>query len=76
MPLKLLPCPFCGGNAIYGYDRIDGDYSVYCKKCGAIVFSEEQTLEASEKLWNTRTKNTQGSEQVESQSAHNNSNPE
>ena len=34
---ELLPCPFCGGEAVPCYQRDDiGDWKVECKGCGAV----------------------------------------
>ena len=43
---KLLPCPFCGGEA-EAVHEIDGFWSVECTKCGALVDGIE--------VWNTRS---------------------
>lgn len=61
---ELLPCPFCGGNPIEDFEReeLGGDkvgriinWSVYCTKCYAGVFSCESQEDAQEK-WNRRVK--------------------
>jgi len=58
----LKPCPFCGGNPIEDFEReeLGGDkvgqiinWSVYCTKCYAEVFSCQSREDAQEK-WNRR----------------------
>ena len=57
MRYKLLPCPFCGGEAKImkaGYP-----HWVYCKDCGAKVHGgvvgEKEGEKASVEAWNRRT---------------------
>jgi Lar family restriction alleviation protein len=64
MKTKLLPCPFCGGDAelkdigregVYGHIE---DWCVACKKCGIHVYSPSErgktnTKDAA-KAWNRR----------------------
>ena len=58
---KLMPCPFCGGNASYVYDPFAVEdtmgrkwaYSVSCNWCAAstgLCYSRERSIEA----WNRR----------------------
>lgn len=47
---KLLPCPFCGGEARFSTE--DGNW-INCKSCGAETDYFEQREEAI-KAWNTR----------------------
>ena len=49
---KLLPCPFCGGNATIS--KYPGFYMARCLKCGVetnVFAMKEQAVDA----WNTRT---------------------
>ena len=59
---KLLPCPFCGGEA----DEYEGEYGngIYCMECGAMVgepihlgfdIAERVSYEQAIKAWNNRT---------------------
>ena len=51
---ELLPCPFCGGEAILESNKLRYGtiYSAYCQKCGAEItgFSEHEAIDA----WNRR----------------------
>lgn len=51
----LLPCPFCGGNAMVEYDAIAPfEYSVCCGDCGVQRgLSEDEKVAKRE--WNTRS---------------------
>lgn len=55
---ELLPCPFCGGKAIYHPDHTT-EYvdSIYCEACDAQVsdFNLSGGQGACRELWNTRT---------------------
>lgn len=54
---KILPCPFCGGEAAAGYAINDYNrWGVQCKDCGACVEEDEYngTKEDAINLWNTR----------------------
>lgn len=55
---KLLPCPFCGGEAIvYESDEIDLDwYMIGCKNCCVVEPMTQWCASKSEavKQWNTR----------------------
>jgi len=46
---NLLPCPFCGGEADYGYDLC----IISCKACGASTDFHDTTDEAIA-AWNCR----------------------
>lgn len=50
----MLPCPFCGGAAVFGNEG-DGPfpYFVTCQFCAALTDSTAQKQEAID-LWNTR----------------------
>ena len=56
--IELLPCPFCGGEAIRLVD-FDDEYervyleSVHCRSCHARVAWQE-TVEAAAEAWNRR----------------------
>lgn len=50
---KLLPCPFCGGNAEYLYFW-GNDTRVHCEVCG-IETPICDSLEESREIWNKRT---------------------
>lgn len=64
MKTKLLPCPFCGGEAELedvGREGFDGhieDWYVACKKCGIHLYSpnewENVNKEDAAKAWNRR----------------------
>lgn len=45
---KLLPCPFCGGEA-----EVCGYYFIQCTKCGSSTLTHTNR-EESIKAWNTR----------------------
>lgn len=49
---KLLPCPFCGGDAEYVCSN-DGDY-IECTRCGLGTTRHEQGSVNSVQRWNTR----------------------
>jgi Lar family restriction alleviation protein len=64
---ELKPCPFCGGEALYGEAIVEGttthSYSVICSKCGIGIFKpwtsgdtwEPFTSEKeARKAWNRR----------------------
>ena len=56
--IKLLPCPFCGGEAEMGedYSYWHGlllSYKPHCSKCGCNIGMFSDKTEAIEK-WNTR----------------------
>lgn len=55
----LLPCPFCGGNAMYNVkDYKDGKPRIvfaFCHKCGANTGFKSDVDEAAE-AWNRRAK--------------------
>ena len=57
--IKLLPCPFCGGEAIQEagerivcYDEYEYFECVHCTNCKASV--EGETVEEAVNKWNTR----------------------
>ena len=49
---RLLPCPFCGGEAEYGVTMAGEE--VYCIRCGAAM-PRQTSRAAAECAWNTRT---------------------
>ena len=50
----LLPCPFCGGEAMVEYDTINPfEYAVFCGDCGVMTTTSEEEKMAV-KIWNTR----------------------
>lgn len=62
---KLLPCPFCGGEA----DEYEGDYGngIYCMYCGAMLgepihldwrVDGRVTYEQAARAWNSRAERT------------------
>ena len=61
---KLLPCPFCGGNAYHHIKRmihINKDrYVVKCTKCNAIM--EYRNKQSAIPAWNRRTPQERGEE--------------
>ena len=76
--IKLLPCPFCGGEAevkfkfvTYNHDCHRTDFYVRCKKCdcqtGAWVDSEE----VAGRIWNTRKPMQEILERLEDLKQHN-----
>ena len=50
----LVPCPFCGGEAMAEYDTIEPfEYVVFCGDCGVMTgTSEDEQVARTE--WNTR----------------------
>ena len=53
--IKLLPCPFCGREAVF--EIYEGDeYQVKCSYCFAATWIEESKEEAAEE-WNRRADN-------------------
>lgn len=53
---ELKPCPFCGGEARYGHDNMNGHY-VTCAniECGVLVVARyHETKELTITAWNTR----------------------
>ena len=51
--IVLLPCPFCGGSAVSGYDEPSEQHFVECKECGAALesaTSEQRCITG----WNNR----------------------
>lgn len=51
MTEELKPCPFCGGKAEFENDN--GEWFVFCEKCGSMTVLFETKPEAKE-AWNTR----------------------
>ena len=52
--LKLLPCPFCGGEATI--DNVGRKYQAWCKHCCCIHMGEFYNTEAEAiAAWNRRT---------------------
>lgn len=61
--IKLKPCPFCGGEAVFERDRIAGIYCVECANCKCMTtfqFDFGEGEEASRKkaadVWNRRVR--------------------
>jgi len=51
---KLLPCPFCGGEAkIMGDQDVENYFTVGCENC-SIELDEDGNTEQAIKAWNTR----------------------
>lgn len=54
-PIKLLPCPFCGGERINDFHIRDGR-AIGCGACGASVHAySPNALEAATEKWNQRS---------------------
>lgn len=51
MTEELKPCPFCGGKAEFENDN--GEWFVFCEKCGSMTVPFETKPEAKE-TWNNR----------------------
>lgn len=50
----LLPCPFCGGEAMAEYDTIEPfEYVVFCGDCGVMTGTSEDE-QVARLAWNTR----------------------
>ena len=50
----LLPCPFCGGEAMVEYDTIEPfEYTVFCGDCGVMPTTSEDE-QVARLAWNTR----------------------
>ena len=47
----LLPC-ICGNKCIYGFWNNNNEYQVECQECHAVT--KGQTINESEKLWNSK----------------------
>lgn len=53
--IKLLPCPFCGGEAIVYEDEQYNQYMIGCKNCCAVEpMTEWTSKENAIAQWNTR----------------------
>lgn len=52
---ELLPCPFCGGEAMIEYDTMAPfEYAVFCGDCGVMpAVSENENV--VRRIWNTRS---------------------
>ena len=49
----LLPCPFCGGEAMVEYDTIEPfEYTVFCGDCGVMPTTSEDE-QVARLAWNT-----------------------
>jgi hypothetical protein len=62
MTTTLLPCPFCGGTAIYFKDHTTEKCdSIYCEKCDCRVsdFNIAGPTGSCRELWNTRAPTTE-----------------
>lgn len=57
--LKLLPCPFCGGEVVISDEKIDATREVYnfhCHNCDMVTFYDfPNDKEKAIETWNTRT---------------------
>lgn len=52
---KLLPCPFCGGEArVEVVEGMRAHYWVQCRRCSAVGGADSATEEQAAKLWNAR----------------------
>ena len=50
----LVPCPFCGGEAMVEYDTIEPfEYAVFCGDCGVMPTTNEDE-QVARLAWNTR----------------------
>ena len=50
----LVPCPFCGGEAMVEYDTIEPfGYVVFCGDCGVMTTTSEDE-QVARCIWNTR----------------------
>jgi len=49
----LLPCPFCGGDAVSGYDEPSEQHFVECKECG-VAFKSATSQQRCVTGWNNR----------------------
>jgi len=49
----LLPCPFCGGEAVTEYDETKGTWMTQCESCGSGTCSDDSQI-ATETQWNQR----------------------
>lgn len=68
MQNKLLPCPFCGGEAIksaFSWGAITDEYTIQCTMCGSRT--KVLKLEEAIKTWNTRKPMERIVEQLEEQ---------
>ena len=77
---RLLPCPFCGGEAYYTgiNSRPEGAFRIVgaeCRRCGAhpyavtlsISLSEDEQREAAAGHWNRRAKTEHQKEETNAQ---------
>lgn len=55
---ELKPCPFCGGEAEYGANSVQGYEYVRCASCKARTWSCYETKEQAAQAWNTRAERT------------------
>lgn len=51
---KLLPCPFCGGEAMLGQDPTHGSWAVQCLGCDAEYISHQDPADVVAAGWNRR----------------------
>ena len=54
---KLLPCPFCGGEAKYFRDTLvygNPQHMIFCTKCGSRSYAHDSKEECTE-AWNNRS---------------------
>lgn len=57
MSERLKPCPFCGGEAELIKPRLETPWTVECKKCGCILFTEYECQRKAIAAWNRRQAN-------------------
>lgn len=57
---ELKPCPFCGGEAEYGANSVQGYEYVRCASCKARTWSCYETKEQAAQAWNTRAEREVG----------------
>ena len=69
--IKLLPCPFCGGEATV-YDDEYNHYAIGCKLCCDVtpVTTWEDTVEKASAIWNTRKPMERIVERLEEESGY------
>ena len=51
---ELKPCPFCGGEAILGWDYKEEVYFIHCKKCRCTIYNGNEIRDEAVADWNRR----------------------